>query len=82
MRVNHIGVHRTHCCIAHGCKYGDDDCPVVIGEILQDYLCEFCNDTFFNQFHDIPEYTMENIKKKFIKKNRKLKITKIRKINN
>lgn len=36
------GVHRTHCCFKHGCKYGDDDCPVEIGLIAQDYLCESC----------------------------------------
>lgn len=38
------GVHRTHCCIVHGCKYMDDDCPVVLGIIKQDYECEFCKD--------------------------------------
>lgn len=25
-------VHETHCCPTHGCKYGDPDCPVVIGK--------------------------------------------------
>jgi uncharacterized protein YcgL (UPF0745 family) len=24
-------VHETHCCPYHGCKYGDDWCPVVLG---------------------------------------------------
>ena len=24
-----VGVHQTHCCVVHGCKYGDEDCPVV-----------------------------------------------------
>ena len=33
MNISKYGVHRTHCCILHGCKYGDDDCPVVSGEI-------------------------------------------------
>jgi len=37
------GVHRTHCCSKHGCKYGDDDCPVVIELIKQDYDCESCS---------------------------------------
>lgn len=36
------GVHETHCCAKHGCKYGDEDCPVVIGFIKQKYDCEDC----------------------------------------
>ena len=36
------GVHQTHCCILHGCKYGNEDCPVASGEILQEYPCESC----------------------------------------
>lgn len=38
------GVHQTHCCIEHGCKYGDEDCPVTSGEIKQDYICEWCSE--------------------------------------
>ena len=38
-----IGVHASHCCKWHGCKYGDSDCPVVSGEIEQLYLCEDCS---------------------------------------
>ena len=34
--------HDTHCCIHHGCKYGDDDCPVANGVRKQCYLCESC----------------------------------------
>lgn len=41
MDKNKYGVHRTHCCKKHGCKYGDKDCPVVLDEIKQDYECEF-----------------------------------------
>ncbi len=37
-----IGVHATHCCKWHGCKYGDPDCPIVNGEVEQEYLCEDC----------------------------------------
>jgi len=40
---SHDGVHRTHCCWLHGCKYGDKDCPVVTGEIKQEYPCEDCD---------------------------------------
>lgn len=40
--MNNIGVHKTHCCVKHGCKYGDPGCPVVNGLIEQDYPCEEC----------------------------------------
>lgn len=37
------GVHVTHCCSLHGCKYGKDkNCPVASGERKQKYLCESC----------------------------------------
>lgn len=36
----------THCCPVHGCKYGDDDCPVVSGAAKPVYPnnngCEDC----------------------------------------
>jgi len=38
-----IGTHITHCCVVHGCKYGDDDCPVANGKMQQTYPCESCN---------------------------------------
>lgn len=41
------GVHQSHCCVYHGCKYGDEDCPVAIGEIVQDHGCEYCP-TYFD----------------------------------
>jgi len=34
------GIHETHCCLLHGCKYGNEDCPVVNKIIVQEYLCE------------------------------------------
>lgn len=40
--ANNIGVHAAHCCKFHGCKYGDEDCPVVTGEVKQLYICESC----------------------------------------
>ena len=39
-----IGVHAGHCCKWHGCKYGDEDCPVVLGQVEQLYTCDFCDD--------------------------------------
>ncbi len=42
--MSNIGVHASHCCKWHGCKYGDDDCPVVLGQVEQEYPCEYCSD--------------------------------------
>lgn len=39
-----IEVHATHCCLRHGCKYGNADCPVKAGQVKQEYPCEFCAD--------------------------------------
>lgn len=38
-----IGVHVGHCCLLHGCKYGDEDCPVTSGQFAQSYPCESCS---------------------------------------
>ena len=37
-----ISVHDAHCCKKHGCKYGDDDCPVVLGTEPGVRECEYC----------------------------------------
>ena len=42
--MSEVGVHRTHCCIKHGCKYGDDDCPVENGSVTQEYQCQDCSE--------------------------------------
>lgn len=44
LAVDHIGVHASHCCKQHGCKYGDPDCPVEFGDEPQKYPCEMCAD--------------------------------------
>jgi hypothetical protein len=36
------GVHEAHCCIIHGCKYDDDNCPVEKGIVPQEGPCEEC----------------------------------------
>lgn len=43
------GVHIAHCCKFHGCKYGDEDCPVVDGLAEQAYLCMDCFDDLQNE---------------------------------
>lgn len=44
--VDRVGVHQTHCCPVHGCKYGDEDCPVDRQEVAPQYPnnngCESC----------------------------------------
>lgn len=35
-------VHSRHCCIEHGCKYGEEDCPVWLGYEKQTSQCESC----------------------------------------
>lgn len=39
-----VGVHVTHCCVYHGCKYGDADCPVELRLAKQENTCEYCED--------------------------------------
>lgn len=43
-----IGVHATHCCKICGCKYGNDDCPVVKGSVEPVYKCYECESTDCN----------------------------------
>ena len=51
--MSNDGVHKGHCCVFHGCKYGDEDCPVVNKRITQAYTCEDCVDNeYFNQHRD------------------------------
>lgn len=42
MAVKNIGTHVTHCCLKHGCKYNEDECPVTKGEHIQEFACEYC----------------------------------------
>ena len=42
--MSKIGVHVSHCCKWHGCKYGDKDCSVVLGEAEQEWPCEYCSE--------------------------------------
>lgn len=40
--MNNKCVHTEHCCQEHGCKYGDEDCPVVLLIKKQSFPCEEC----------------------------------------
>lgn len=61
MAVDHVGVHATHCCVIHGCKYGDEDCPVENKEVMQEYLCEQCD----NEYYGGPKITFDDIEEVF-----------------
>jgi len=37
-------VHTEHCCVFHGCKYNDNDCPVENRIKRQSYPCEQCEE--------------------------------------
>ena len=41
--IPYTDVHTEHCCVIHGCKYGDKDCSVEFGFKPQSYLCESCD---------------------------------------
>lgn len=47
MQIDRTGVHTSHCCPKCGCKYGDDDCPVVLGTHEAKFECESC--TWFKE---------------------------------
>ena len=47
--------HETHCCKRHGCKYGDKNCPVVLGNVKQEYGCEYGSDFDQNCFELPPD---------------------------
>ena len=47
MPKEYWAVHEGHCCLEHGCKYGDDNCPVALGLTKQKSPCESCEDDRF-----------------------------------
>ena len=54
------GVHETHCCKRHGCKYGEhDNCPVTLELVEQAYGCETGSD--FNEDCFAEEITPEGV---------------------
>lgn len=42
MAVKNVVTHVTHCCLKHGCKYREDECPVTNEEHVQEFACEYC----------------------------------------
>ena len=77
--------HQSHCCIVHGCKYGEyDTCPVCTGQVSQQYLCENCyndlmnNGNFKVDFELLWNKVNNKVNKKFLNKNRITKLDKIK----
>lgn len=65
-----IDVHAAHCCIWHGCKYGDPDCPVEKGLIKQEYICEWCSEMLKDEVYIRQQLkTLEEIKA-FVEENK------------
>lgn len=54
-------VHTEHCCRVHGCKYGDDGCPVWLGHKSQSHPCESCEVFDLN---DVPKIRISEFKKR------------------
>ena len=42
-KMNNKNVHTEHCCLKHGCKYRDANCPVELGIQEQSHPCEDCS---------------------------------------
>ena len=56
MDKNKWGVHTSHCCVVHGCKYGEKECPVVQKQAKQEYLCEYCSEDGFDTLEDVENF--------------------------
>ncbi len=53
---------RTHCCLLHGCKYRDTNCPVANGVVKQEYLCEQCSWIGLTSVDDVKRYDLGKLK--------------------
>ena len=60
---NHYETCRTHCCVLHGCKYGDSRCPVVKREVKQAYPCMDCTNNKIPNLDD-PNYDLRTMSHK------------------
>ena len=56
-------VHTEHCCIVHGCKYGNgDDCTVMQKSHPQSSRCEYCHDEGIDPTKAAPETSIFEFK--------------------
>jgi hypothetical protein len=75
------GVYRTHCCVLHGCKYGEvSTCPVCNGQVKQEYLCEDCDKTKYMTDHYSVEDQWRQIDNRMKLEKNELRVKKIKRI--
>ena len=63
--MNNTGVHATHCCKECGCKYGDEECPVALGQI-ESIECWECRDSFEQMIEEIKRKNEDSSSKGYI----------------
>jgi hypothetical protein len=51
--------HGSHCCKDHGCKYGDESCPVEAGTEPQEFPCEQCQYETEHKFDNFTDSELE-----------------------
>lgn len=80
MDETEIGTHESHCCVLHGCKYGNDNCPVVKRTHKQDYMCEWCETEGLKKIPDpkdpdypVLEMSFLDLRKELIKARKELR---------
>jgi len=65
--MNEYGVHTAHCCVKHGCKYEDENCPVINRKVRQQYTCEWCNDDGIKTIEELYDSMIEHNSKTILK---------------
>lgn len=49
-------VDHSRCCAIHGCRYGDNDCPTLLGIEDQAAPCHFCTNMGLRTVADVHAY--------------------------
>lgn len=55
-------IHTEHCCIVHGCKYGEEDCTVMQKKQPQSHRCELCDEEGMDPTQATDETSIYNFK--------------------
>lgn len=51
-----VGLHISHCCSQHGCKYDDEQCPVFFGRVKQEGPCVECRRRGSGPFKEVDPF--------------------------
>lgn len=54
MMNEYLDLHKENCCILHGCKYRNFDCPISLGILPSNYPCR-CNLLNIRSFEMVDE---------------------------